>query len=140
VPAAARREVLAHVFHLPIQQRPVHQAPGQKGLMGGGGATGHAREPEQLLDPLEEPFNGLVTNDTVCLSRFGQLNLTWWRSPLRLRGRHSDLQTASLGEVAHRGGSHETAVVPSPADVRPPRRAATLGPRVSGDPGVGGHW
>ncbi len=28
------------MFHLPIQQRPAHQAPGQKGLMGGGRATG----------------------------------------------------------------------------------------------------
>jgi hypothetical protein len=98
------------------------------------------RQSAPLLEAVDAALNGLFTNDKFCLSRFGQLSLTWWRYPLRLRGRHSDLQTASLGEVAHRGGSHETAVVHSPADVRPPRRAATLGPRVSGDPGVGGHW
>jgi len=51
------REVLAHVFHLPIEQRPANQAPGQKRLIGGVGATGHAMEPKQLLDPLEEQFH-----------------------------------------------------------------------------------
>jgi hypothetical protein len=96
--------------------------------------------PATAFEILEGRFNGLFTNDKFCLSRFGQLSLTWWRYPLRLRGRHSDLQTASLGEVAHQGGSHETAVAHSPADVRPSRRAATLGPRIAGDPGVGGHW
>jgi hypothetical protein len=102
----------------------------------------HTRERpiERLFEESERLLNGLFTNDKFCLSRFGQLSLTWWRYPLRLRGRHSDLQTASLGEVAHQGGSHETAVAHSPADVRPSRRAATLGPRIAGDPGVGGHW
>jgi hypothetical protein len=94
----------------------------------------------ELLEAIDEPFDGLFTNDKFCLSRFGQLSLTWWRYPLRLRGGHSDAQTASPGEVAHQGGSDDTAMAHSPADVRPPRRAATLGPRVSGDPGMGGHW
>src|SRR5262245_31132583 len=95
---------------------------------------------ERLFDETEGMFDGLFTNDKFCLSRFGQLSLTWWRYPLRLRRRHGDLQTASLGEVVHQGGSDETAMAHSPADVHPSRRAATLGPRVSGDPGVGGHW
>jgi len=30
-------------------------------------------------------FNGLITNDKFCLSRQGELQLTWWRRPLRLR-------------------------------------------------------
>jgi hypothetical protein len=30
-------------------------------------------------------FNGLITNDKFCLTRRGQLQLTWWRRPLRLR-------------------------------------------------------
>jgi hypothetical protein len=96
-------------------------------------------DPTPLFEPIDAALNGLFTNDKFCLSRFGQLSLTWWRYPLRLRGRRSDLQTASRGEMAHQGGSHETAVAHSPADVRPSRRAATLGPRISGDPGVGGH-
>ena len=109
-------------------------------VRGGGGAQFGGGPAQRLLEEAEAMLNGLFTNDKFCLSRFGQLGLTWWRYPLRLRGRHSDPQTASPGEVAHRGGSHETAVVHSPADVRPPRWAATLGPRVSGDPGVGGRW
>lgn len=86
---------------------------------------------------LEAVLNGLFTNDKFCLSRFGQLTLTWWHYPLRLRGVRADLQTASPGEEAHRGGNDEQAVAHSPADVCSPGRAAPLGPRVSGDPGVG---
>ena len=110
--------------HGPVVDRPLLVAGGQSA---------------PLFEPVDAPFDGLFTNDKFCLSRFGQLSLTWWRYPLRLRGGHSDPQTASLGEVTHWGGSHETAVAHSPAGVRPPRRAATLGPRVSGDPGVGGR-
>jgi hypothetical protein len=33
----------------------------------------------------EHFFNGLITNDKFCLTRKGQLQLTWWRRPLRLR-------------------------------------------------------
>ena len=33
----------------------------------------------------EERFNGLITNDKFCLTRRGELELTWWRRPLRLR-------------------------------------------------------
>jgi hypothetical protein len=98
------------------------------------------RPAQLILGLLEAVFDGLFTHDKFCLSRFGQLSLTWWRYPLRLRGRHSDAQTVSPGEVAHQGGSDETAMARSPADVRPSGRAATLGPRVSGDPGLDGHW
>jgi site-specific DNA recombinase len=33
----------------------------------------------------KDHFNGLITNDKFCLTRRGQLKLTWWRRPLRLR-------------------------------------------------------
>ena len=33
----------------------------------------------------EHLFNGLITNDKFCLTRRCQLELTWWRRPLRLR-------------------------------------------------------
>jgi hypothetical protein len=75
-------------------------------------------EAEAGLAIFEAFLDGLFTNDKFCLSRFGQLSLTWWRYPLRLRGRHSDAQTAFPGEVAHRGGSHETAMAHSPADMK----------------------
>ena len=30
-------------------------------------------------------FNGLITNDKFCLTRMRQLQLSWWRRPLRIR-------------------------------------------------------
>jgi hypothetical protein len=29
--------------------------------------------------------NGIITNDKFCLTRWGKLQLSWWRRPLRLR-------------------------------------------------------
>jgi hypothetical protein len=40
---------------------------------------------EQVFAISEGLFNGLITNDKFCLIRRGQLKLTWWRRPLRLR-------------------------------------------------------
>jgi hypothetical protein len=33
----------------------------------------------------EKCFNGMITNDKFCCTRWGQLQLSWWRRPLRLR-------------------------------------------------------
>jgi len=33
----------------------------------------------------EKGFNGMITNDKFCCTRWGQLQLSWWRRPLRLR-------------------------------------------------------
>jgi hypothetical protein len=33
----------------------------------------------------EEGFDGMITNDKFCLTRNGELELSWWRRPLRLR-------------------------------------------------------
>jgi predicted ATPase len=30
-------------------------------------------------------LNGMITNDKFCCTRWGQLQLSWWRRPLRLR-------------------------------------------------------
>jgi len=30
-------------------------------------------------------FNGMITNDKCCCTRWSQLQLSWWRRPLRLR-------------------------------------------------------
>jgi recombinase/recombinase-like zinc beta ribbon protein len=41
-------------------------------------------EPQQLLDVFETRFNGTITNDKFCCTRWGTLQLSWWRRPLRL--------------------------------------------------------
>jgi hypothetical protein len=40
---------------------------------------------EQVFGVLEEGFNGLITNDKFCMIRWGSVELSWWRRPLRLR-------------------------------------------------------
>jgi hypothetical protein len=42
-----------------------------------------------LLGLLKDDFNGIITNDKFCLSRQGELQLTWWRRPLGLREKQS---------------------------------------------------
>ena len=42
-------------------------------------------EASELFGIAEEKFNGLITNDKFCLTRYGELKLKWWRRPLRLR-------------------------------------------------------
>jgi hypothetical protein len=42
-------------------------------------------EAEIPLGVAESLFNGLITNDKFCLTRWRELNLTWRRRPLRLR-------------------------------------------------------
>lgn len=33
----------------------------------------------------EEGLNGMITNDKFCVTRWGELQLSWWRRPLRMR-------------------------------------------------------
>jgi hypothetical protein len=33
----------------------------------------------------EEVVDGMITNDKFCCTRWSQLQLSWWRRPLRLR-------------------------------------------------------
>ena len=33
----------------------------------------------------EGHLNGIITNDKFCMSRMAELQLSWWRRPLRLR-------------------------------------------------------
>ena len=37
------------------------------------------------LDQIEGHFNGIITNDKFCLTRWAELELSWWRRSLRLR-------------------------------------------------------
>src|SRR2546425_954538 len=37
------------------------------------------------LPVLNKNLNGMITNDKFCCTRWSQLQLSWWRRPLRLR-------------------------------------------------------
>jgi hypothetical protein len=39
----------------------------------------------ELFAVTEQKLNGMITNDKVCCTRWRQLQLSWWRRPLRLR-------------------------------------------------------
>ena len=39
----------------------------------------------KLFGIAEEKLNGMITNDKFCCTRWSQLQLSWWRRPLRLR-------------------------------------------------------
>lgn len=40
---------------------------------------------QRMLKETKDQFNGMITNDKFCCTRWGQLHLSWWRRPLRLR-------------------------------------------------------
>jgi hypothetical protein len=41
--------------------------------------------PERRFAFCKALLNGMITNDKFCCTRWGQLQLSWWRRPLRLR-------------------------------------------------------
>src|SRR5258706_14074488 len=92
---------------------------------------------ERLLEEAEGVLNGLFTNDKFCLTRRGHLRLTWWRFPLRGRGKAARCDMAAPVEEAQRGGSDETAMARPPAAAAPPRRAAPVGPSLPAAPRAG---
>src|SRR5215210_9078002 len=88
-------------------------------------------------EPGECAFNGLITNDKFCLTRMGQLRLSWPRT----RGRQRRSVAPQLpGEVTHRGEEHAAAAahVAGSARRRADRdRSAALGPGLPAPPPVG---
>ena len=77
--------------------------------------------------PMQAIFNGLITNDKFCLSRFIRLTLTSSRYDWRQHrtAQHSECPSA---EIDFCGGRHETSMARSPADDPVAGRPATLGP------------
>jgi hypothetical protein len=39
----------------------------------------------KLFGITKDKLNGTITNDKFCLSRWDEMQLSWWRRPLRLR-------------------------------------------------------
>ena len=90
-------------------------------------------------EPGQRPLNGLITNDKFCLTRMGQLRLSWSRA-------RSGLWEAAVpqlfGEAIHRGGEHAAAKAASlgcPAHrCVDTNQLAALGPSLPAPPAVGG--
>ena len=51
----------------------------------GGGGIQEVFQAPVLFSIAEEKLNGMITNDKFCCTRWRQLQLSWWRRPLRLR-------------------------------------------------------
>src|ERR671910_3272025 len=95
-------------------------------------------EPPVSADPREEPLNGLITNDKFCLTRPGQLRLSWPRARGGLRGPGRPQRP---GEVTRRGEEHAAAAathLARSAHRRADRdRPAALGSGLPAPPAVG---
>ena len=68
-----------------VQQRIGHED--QTPMFSNGFGTPHAIlvEAQVPLTVLIKRFNGTITNDKFCCTRWGVLPLSWWRRPQRLR-------------------------------------------------------
>jgi hypothetical protein len=74
------------------------------------GAHLDAMQPENTFAFLDSGFDGLITNDKFCFSRWDALRLSWWRRPLRFRRAESQRCDTLLDEDIHPGGTHEAGV------------------------------
>ena len=123
------------------------QAPGQdrdKGDLDEGdevllGPVEDRVQPPVIRDPGEGALNGLITNDKFCLTRMGQLRLSWSRA----RGGLQESAVPQLfGEAIHRGGEHAVAEAASLGCSAHRRvdanRPAALGSSLPAPPAVGG--
>lgn len=91
-------------------------------------------EVQQRLEPLEQQFDGLITNDKFCLSRAGQLALNWWRRPLRLRGQAPGGSGPVPDLEGDRGGAHEAPLAGPPPDAAGLGRSTAVGSGIHAHP------
>ena len=113
---------------LPVQaitHGPAHNAPGVK-------VQDHCQIEPPLCGRHISDINGMITNDKFCLSRNGQLQLSWSRIGL-YECRRS--QRPKVGypsrNTDHSGGKCETTMASSSPDQSETGRSATLGPGLS---------
>jgi hypothetical protein len=78
--------------------------------------------------------DGVNANDKFCLSRFGRLQLSWWRLPLRAR--QSRLAESSSPQDLAAAGGNDAGLADTPDISAPSGRAATVGPGLSATPGM----
>ena len=73
-----------------LKEGQAPQAKGDTGQMdkaqdGQRGRTLVVPQAEMLFQIPYRQLNGMITNDKFCCTRWGELHLSWWRRPLRLR-------------------------------------------------------
>jgi hypothetical protein len=93
-------------------------------------------QPAEAAQPGEGAFNGLITTDKFCLSRWGRLQLSWPRARA-VRAEAPTLAAYPPGEVSHRGGDYETPVAGAAHQHCRAERATALGSRVPAPPAMG---
>ena len=86
---------------------------------------------QQVFAIAEGLFNGLITNDKFCMTRTGQLRLSHWRRPLRLRASDTEQKVYSASEKSECGGSHETPVENLSGSTGIPERTEPMGSSLS---------
>ncbi len=92
-------------------------------------------QPTIPRQPAKRALNGLIITDKFCLSRWGQLQLSWSR--VSVRSAVSRTATAyAPDEVSHRGGGHEASVADLPDNGYDDGRPAALGSGLSTPPAL----
>src|SRR6266568_7170094 len=86
-----QQDATGHVGHRPRQHCGIKNPPGNDTIQRQAALQALATCELACFNPtpaFHNPvpdFNGMITNDKCCCTRWGQLQLSWWRRPLRLR-------------------------------------------------------
>jgi hypothetical protein len=89
-PSVAERDVSARLLGLEtvamlIQETSQTREQGPEAKDGSGTHQLVVITAQEVFAVFEEDLNGIITNDKFCMSRMAELQLSWWRRPLRLR-------------------------------------------------------
>ena len=84
-----------------------------------------------MIEPCEGALNGIIANDKFCMSRYGQLRLSWSRYSVYLQGKIRRESGYPSDEHAHPGGTDETPVAHLSYDSHAGERPAALGSSLS---------
>jgi hypothetical protein len=74
--------------------------------------------------------NGLITNDKLCLSRYGKLELNWSRYDVYLKRKASTVLSCCRDEITAQESNRETPVANSTSRHPTSGRTTTLGSSV----------
>jgi hypothetical protein len=116
----------------PTQRHPnVEQIQRQRHQQKTQGWVRRSRPTPYLIGTAVTGFDGLITNDKFCFVRTAQLQLNWWRRPLRLRQAQSTVDATFWEKGNLPGGTDETGVADSATDGRASGWTTALGSGIS---------